>query len=169
MDKRAVIAIAAVIIIIAAGVPAYLYLSSYNDGTIRLSAADAPIMGGMSAVYITFSEIAMHSNGSSWSNFSISATTVNILNVSENASAFFSSISLPAGKYTMMRIMIQSVSVMILGNNVSFNLASHWCFVNHPFLVNPHSTLNVVLEFNLNECLNMQSKMFTPYVGVFVS
>lgn len=168
MKGKMAILLAVVIILVAAGALSYYYFS-YNKGSVRLSAADAPIMGGISGVFITFSDVEFHSNASGWLNYSITPVTVNILNVSINSPAYFANISLPIGKYTMIRIMIQSVTVNMFGTNYTFKMASHWGFLNHPFNVNSSSTTNIVLEFNLNSCLNMEAKVFTPYIGVIIS
>lgn len=168
MKVRTAILLGVIIILVAAGALSYYYFS-YNRGIVRLSAADAPMFGGIAGVYITFSDVEFHSNATGWLNYSITPVTVNILNVTVNSPAYFANITLPVGKYTMIRIMIQSVTVDIFGMNYTFKMASHWGFLNHPFNVNTSSTTNIILEFNLNSCLNMEAKTFTPYIGVIIS
>ena len=74
-----------------------------------------------------------------------------------------------AGNYTMIRLYLTSVSVEIAGVSVSFTLASHDAFINHPFTVTAHSTTNLNIEFNLSQDLNINSRIFTPSIGVVVS
>ncbi len=169
MQRKYTISIIALIVVVLILVPSYIYISNYNDGVIKFSAADSPITEGISGVYITFSQIEMHSNNSGWLDFSIPQTTINIFNFTINNPAFIASLNIPSGRYTMMRVYIKSVSVDLMGNNITLNLSSHWGFVNHPLVILAHSTSNVVLEFNLNECININSKIFTPYIGVFIS
>jgi len=64
-----------------------------------------------------------------------------------------------------IRLFVNKVTVEVLGANVTFTLASKFAFINHPFTVNAHSTTGIVIDFNLNQDLNLNSKIFTPNVG----
>jgi len=177
MSRKVTLTIVAVIVVVIASVGLYALIGSHNDGTLRLSAADAPVASGVTAVYITFSAVSLHksssgnssNNTSGWNNYTMSSTTINIYGVTINNSSFIGNISIPAGNYQMIRVYITAVSVMINGVNISFNLSSHFGFLNHPFKVTAGSTTNLIFEFNLNQCLNITSKIFTPYIGVVLS
>ncbi len=169
MVNKTVLATVVIVIIAVVVVGAYSAVTAYGHGTLKLSAADNPVNGGVTDVFITFSAISLHSNSSGWTNYTLSSKTVNIFGVSLNNSSFLGSISIPAGKYTMMRVYISAVSVEIAGMNESFNLSSHSAFLNHPFTVAASSTTSLTFEFNLTQCLNMNAKVFTPYIGVVAS
>jgi len=68
----------------------------------------------------------------------------------------------------MLRIYIQSVKVVTPVGNISLSLSSPFVFINHPINISVHSTTDVIIEFNLQQCINMESKVFTPYVGIFI-
>lgn len=170
MEKSAKAAIAVIIagVIIAAG--AFVYLNGFQQqkGTMKVYVQDAPI-GNATAVYVTFSAVAVHGNSTGWSNFTTGKTTVNILNLDTTNASLLKSVSLTAQKYTMIRLYIDSVNVTVLGQNVSLNLKAPFAFINHPFNVSAHSTTNVHIDFNLNNDINLQSRVFTPNIGVTVS
>jgi len=143
----------------------YGYFSTMNNGSLSIYVSDSP-NNMVSAVYITFSSIEIHGNQSGWMNYTIGQRTLNIFGTSVNNSVLLGNISLQPGKYTMIRLYITSVVVNIGGNNVTFNLSSNFVFINHPFTIQPHENFKFIVEFKLNECLNMQSRVFTPYIGV---
>ena len=165
--SKIIISVIVVIVLIAGGFT-YLNYFSGNNGTANVYVEDAPILN-VSAVVITFSSVSFHNNTSGWKNYSVKTTTVNILGLTTTNASLLSSITLHAGKYTMIRLYITSVTVKMLGVNVSFNLAAPYAFINHPFTVSAHSSTNINMEFNLSQDLNLNSKIFTPSVGVVVS
>ena len=181
MKKSILVAIAVAIVIVVAGVGIFEYATHYNTGTLKLSAADSPVLSSASAVYITFSAIELHSsqaggnsnnssgNSSGWTNYTFTSRTVNVFGVQLNNSSLFGTVSIPAGSYTMIRIYISSVTVTIAGTNESFHMSSHFGFINHPFTVSAGSTTNLIFEFKLSNCLNFSTMMFTPYLGVVMS
>ncbi|MEM0128421.1 MAG: DUF4382 domain-containing protein [Thermoplasmatales archaeon] len=166
MNRNSVIAIVAVAAVIIAGVAVYEYYGTV--GTLSISVADAPA-GNISAVYITFSSISLHSNSSGWINLSVGNKIVNIYGLTVNNSSFLGSFSLHSGKYTTLRVYVTNVSVVIGGVNETFHLASKFAFLNHPFYIAPHSATKFTLEFSLNQCLNERSMIFTPYIGIVES
>lgn len=167
--KTKVIAAIAVVVIIAAG--AYFgygfYMNSQNSGHMSISVADAGI-AGVSGVFITFDKVALHSNSSGWVNYSLATHTVNILNLTATNASLLTNISLHAATYTMIRLYITNVTVDILGLSENFTLNAPFAFINHPFRVSAHSTQDILIDFNLNQDLNINSKIFTPSVGFTV-
>lgn len=163
-------AIAIVVVLLAVGGGAYyaLYGANHSNGTLDISVYDAP-SPAVSAVYITFTNVSLHGNQTGWTNYSVGTQTVNILGLTATNASLLKGISLSAQKYTQIRLYIQSVNVTVNGANVSFNLASHYGFINKPFNVNPNSTTTISFAFNLNQDLNLNAKIFTPSVGSTVS
>ncbi len=157
-----------VIIAVIAGGFTYVNYSNSNTGKVNVFVEDAPILN-VSAVYITFTNVSLHNTSSGWSTYTVTTTTVNILNLTTTNASLLSSFSIKAGNYTMIRLYITSVNVKIAGLNVSFTLASHDAFINHPFTVSAHSTTSLNIEFNLSQDLNINSRIFTPSIGVVVS
>ncbi len=160
-------AIVIVVIVLVTGTVAYLGYFS-NTGTAKVYVQDAPI-SNVTAVYITFSEVALHGNKTGWANYSISSTTVNILGLTTTNASLLKSITLQAERYTMIRLYISSVNVSILGQNYTFTLSSPFAFINHTFVVSAHSSTAIHIEFNLSQDLNLNAKIFTPNIGMVVS
>ncbi len=143
------------------------YENSQNTGHVAISVADAP-MPGVSGVYITFSAVGIHSNTSGWVNYSVSTHTVDILNLTATNASLLANISLHPATYTMIRLYITKVTVDMLGIEVNFTLNAPFAFINHPFKVSAHSTQNIMIDFNLNQDMNLNAKIFTPNVGFTV-
>jgi hypothetical protein len=164
--KKSIVITSIIIILLLVGV-GYYYLADYNNGNMNIKVSDASITGIM-AVYITFNQVAVHGNKTGWTNYSFSPQTINILGLTINNSKSIGNFSLSAQKYTMLRIYIQSVKVVTPVGNISLSLSSPFVFINHPINISAHSTTDVIIEFNLQQCINMESKVFTPYVGIFI-
>ncbi|MEM0156337.1 MAG: DUF4382 domain-containing protein [Thermoplasmataceae archaeon] len=169
MSKSSKTAIAVVISALVISAGAYVYFSQYyNKGVMNVYVQDTPLTN-VNAVYVTFSAVAVHGNASGWVNFTTGKTTVNILNLDTTNASLLKSVSLSAQTFTMIRLYISSVNVTVLGINISLILSAPFAFVNHPFTVSAHSTTVVHIDFNLINDINLQSRVFTPYVGITVS
>jgi hypothetical protein len=163
------VAIAVIIAAVVVSAGAYVYISQYyNRGAMKVYVQDTPVIN-VNAVYLTFSAVSVHGNSSGWMNFSTGKTTINILNLDTTNASLLKSVSLSAQTYTMIRLYIYSVNVTVLGINISLNLSAPFAFINHPFTVSAHSTTVVHIDFNLINDINLQSRVFTPYVGITVS
>ncbi len=164
--SKIIISVIVVIALIAGGFT-YLNYSNSNTGKINVYVEDAPILN-VSAVYITFANVSIHNTSSGWNTYTLKTTTVNILGLTTTNASLLSSITIKAGNYTMIRLYLTSVHVEIAGVNMSFTLASPDAFLNHPFTVTAHLTTNLNIEFNLSQDLNINSRIFTPSIGVVV-
>lgn len=164
--KAAVIAV--VIVAVAAGTLTYMNFFGNSNGTLNVYVQDAPTTN-VSAVYITFSAVSVHGNQTNWTNYTVGKTTVNILNLTTTNASLLKSITLQAQKYTMIRLYISAVNVTVNGSNVSFALHAPFAFINHSFTVSKNSATQLNIDFNLNQDLNLQSKIFTPNIGMVVS
>ncbi len=155
--KKSILIIAIIVILLVAGI-GYYYLAGYSNGNIDIKVSDAPAVG-INAVY---------GNKTGWVNYSFTSLTINILGLTLNNSKTIGNFSLSAQKYTMLRIYIQSVSVLTSAGNISLSLSSPYVFINHPIDISPHSITQIIIEFNLQQSINMESKEFTPYVGMLI-
>lgn len=154
-----ILGIIVAVIVIAAGVLIY-YEFFDNGGSVNVKVADAPV--GASAVYITFKDVYVHSNSSGWQNFTVASKTIDILNLTTTNASLFGSISLKAGTYTMIKLAIVNVTVVMGGQHVNFTSANGYVDIVTPFTVSAHSTTNLIIEFNLTQDLNLMAKTFTP-------
>lgn len=167
----AIMAIAVVLIIIGGLFVFNSYVSNSNKtATVDMEVADLPVMNA-SAVYITFSAFALHGNNNTgWKNYSLphGNETVNILGLTASNASLLTSVKLTAQTYTMFRLYITNVTVVIAGVAINFTLASSFGFLNHPVTLTAGSTSTIVFEFNLTQDLNLSSHIFTPNLGIEV-
>lgn len=148
---------------------AFMYLNHFqSNGTVDVYVHDSA-NSNVSAVYITFMGVSLHSNNTGWTNYTVGKMTVNILDLTTTNASFLKSITLHPERYTMIRLYIQNVTVVVDGNSYNFTMADQYALINHPFVVSPHSVTNVSIDFNLKQDLNLNARMFTPYVGVAIS
>ncbi|MHB8360555.1 MAG: DUF4382 domain-containing protein [Thermoplasmataceae archaeon] len=167
MISKKIIAAVIIIIVIASGLLYYEY--GYNSGgKLNISVADTA-GPGVSAVFLTFTGIEVHSTGgnnsSGWQTFHISSTTINIYHVSITNASFLSSLNLSAGKYTQVKLELSKVVATINGINVSMTLSTPFALIIHPFTISAHSTTTMNIDFVLNASSMITSSMFTPVVG----
>jgi hypothetical protein len=157
-----------VIVVIMAGALLYYESQTGADGNLKISVADTPALG-ISAVYLTFNAVEVHSTGgnnsSGWKTYSIPTATINIYGVTMTNPAFLSSIALKAGKYTQIRLELTRVTAIISGSNLSMTLKTPFALVVHTFNISAHSTTTMVIDFTLNPSSMMTSSVFTPVVG----
>lgn len=163
--KAAIIAVVVVAVII--GSLGYYFLVPANS-RLSIEVADQPT-SDISAVYITFSTVALHGNTSGWKNYTLPTKTVDILGLTTSNASLLGTITLTPQKYTMLRIHIQNVTVVVAGVHINLTLASSFGFINHPFDISAHSSSDVIIEFDLQSDINLSSDIFTPSIGIFVS
>ena len=167
MKSKKIIAAVIIVILIAGGLLYYEF--GYNTGG-KLNVSVADLAGpGVSAVFITFTGVDVHSTGgnnsSGWHNYNLTATTINIFNVNMTNPSFLSSLSLSAGNYSQIRLNITEVVATIGGVNLTMKMASQYALVIHPFTISSHTTTNMVIDFKLNTASMMTSGQFTPVIG----
>jgi|ACXJ01.1.fsa_nt_gi hypothetical protein len=167
MKSKKIIAAAIIVILIAGGLLYYEF--GYNTGgKLNVSVADSA-GPGVSAVFITFTGVDVHSTGgnnsSGWHNYNLTATTINIFNVNMTNPSFLSSLSLSAGKYTQIRLDITKVVATIGGVNATMTMASQYAIVIHPFTISSHTTTNMVIDFTLNPASMIATSQFNPVIG----
>ena len=167
-SKKTLIVAIVVIALVGAGIY-YVYggnLSGSQNGTMQISAADAGL-AGVTAVYITFSNISVHSNTSGWQNITLKPVTINIFGVSMSNPSFLNSITLKAGKYTQFRFYLTDVHAVISGINTSIPMKAPFAFLTHSINITAGSTVHLVIDFNLQTDLQLTpgQNMFTPNIG----
>ncbi|MHB8397189.1 MAG: DUF4382 domain-containing protein [Thermoplasmataceae archaeon] len=164
MKKSKLITIIVVVVALI-GLGSFAYYEFFDQGgNVSLKVMDAP-MSGVSAVYLTFSQVAIHGTKTGWSNYTLASKTVNILDLTTSNASLLGSIKLTAQRYTQIRLYVQNVSVVMSGVSHSMKMMSNWADIIGTFNVSAHSTTTVIIAFNLNQELNMVSMTFTPVVG----
>ncbi len=165
MKKSKLITIIVVVVALI-GLGSFAYYEFFDQGgNVSLKVMDAPI-SGVSAVYLTFSHVAIHGTKTGWSNYTLASKTVNILHLTTSNASLLGSIKLTAQRYTQIRLYVQNVSIVMSGVSQNMTMSGgHWADIIGTFNVSAHSTTTVIIAFNLNQELNMVSMTFTPVVG----
>lgn len=83
-----------------------------STGTINLSLTDAPIVDedNVTGVFITVTQIQYHTSGgwSTLSDFNTSLNPINLLDLQEGTALSLATSTLPAGKYTQLRFLLEA-------------------------------------------------------------
>lgn len=138
--------------------------SSPQSGTANFFVYDAPL-DNVSAVYLNFSAVALHGVQTGWTNYSVSNHSIDILNLSSANASLLNSLKLTPQSYTMIRLYMQNVTVTVNGVNETFRMASSTALINHPFNISANGVMNLKIQFNLNQDINVNGKVFTPVIG----
>ena len=152
--SRKRIALAIVLVVIIAGaVAGFLF---YAPSNVQLSIRDppqSPYDSSITAIYVTFTSIEVHTtnagNDSGWHTIATGAT-VNLFTVL-NVSNVLGKSSVPAGKYTELRLNISELAVTISGVNITYTIPGGSFKV--PILnggFQAHSALTVNVELDLS-------------------
>ncbi len=138
--------------------------SSPQSGFANFYVYDAPSYN-VSAVYMNFSSISLHGVQTGWTNYTVSNRSINVLGLTSANASLLGNISVSVENYTMIKLYITNVTVTVNGVNETFKMASQYALVNHPFIVTANGTVNVQIQFDLNQDVNVHGRMFTPLVG----
>jgi hypothetical protein len=125
-------------------------------------------------VNVTFSEVQVHqasgTNDSGWQTISTNNGTIDLAALT-NVSKLPASKAIRSGKYTQIRIVVDSASGTILnGKSVTFNVPSGELKTTHPFNLSAGGTKKLTLEIDLQRSIihNASGWIFTPLLGVVV-
>lgn len=127
---------------------------SPENGYIVVHLTDAP--ANFDAVNITFSEISAHID-SEWVTIHLKAdSTVNLLDWTNGKSIILGQAEIPAGHYTQVRLKIKAAEIVV--DNKTFPLdvpsgAQSGLKFGLNFTINPGSTYELVLDFDVNKSI----------------
>lgn len=127
---------------------------SSENGYIIIHLTDAP--ADFDAVNITFSEISAHLD-SEWVTIQLQAdSTVNLLDWTHGRSMILGLGEVPAGFYTQVRVKIKAAEIVV--DNETFPLdvpsgAQTGLKLGLNFTINPGSTYELVLDFDVNKSI----------------
>jgi len=123
---------------------------------------DAP-NPAIDAAYVAISDVAVHKTGGSW--FSVLAAPVNLdlLDLQNGVTALLGEISLEPGKYTQIRLTVDSGEVESGGEVYMVDIPSHEIKINDNIEVCGGGELEVVIDFDAEKSLsyNQGRDLFT--------
>jgi len=171
--KNMAISAGIAVLVIAAGVGAFLLLNSPEEtGRVTIFVKNAP--DDWSHINVTFSEVRIHqanaSNGTGWRSLKIMNGTVDLTDL-VNVSALLAAGNVSAGKYTQIRIVVINVTgEMTDGTKVNFTVPSGELKTTHPFNVVAGHTVSLTLDIDLSRSIvhNANGWKFTPVLGPIV-
>ena len=158
------------LIIVVGGVGIYL-MGSKSAGTATVSIYVKDLPDDWTHVNVTFSEVRIHAasagNESGWHSLPLKKQTVDLASFA-NMSELLASGNVRAGKYTQIRIVVESVTgTMANGTIVNFTVPSGELKTTHPFNVTAGHTETLTLDFNLSHSIvqNSSGWIFKPVLG----
>lgn len=166
------VAIAFIVVVGAFGI----YLANSNStstGKVSIMVKDLP--DDWMHVNVTFSEVSIHQasdgNSSGWHNLTFASQTIDLASL-VNISELLASGNVGTGKYTQIRIVVESVvGIMMDGSMVNFTVPSGELKTTHPFNVTAGQTTTLTVDIDLSHSIvhNASGWMFKPVLGSVTS
>ncbi len=167
-SMKAVLAIAVAAIVTIGAVGVFLVVSSPSTGKVTIMVKDLP--ADWTHVNVTFSEVRIHqadTNDSGWINLSMPGGSID-LKALVNVSELLASGNVGTGKYTQIRIVVESVvGTLANGTLVEFTVPSGELKINHPFNVTAGETTTLTVDIDLDKSIieNRPGWKFKPVLG----
>jgi hypothetical protein len=168
--RTAILALAIALIVVVGGVGIYL-MGSKSAGTATVSIYVKDLPDDWTHVNVTFSEVRIHAasagNESGWRTLAIQKQTIDLASLT-NMSELLATGNVGAGKYTQIRIVVESVTgTMANGTIVNFTVPSGELKTTHPFNVTAGHTETLTLNFDLSHSMvyNASGWIFKPVLG----
>lgn len=132
-------------------------------GTLALSLTDAPLEN-VEALEVTITDIAVHTAGgqmaetnttaplAGWNVISEETQTFDLIEIKDTTVPLGTS-DLPIGKYTQVRLTVESATATIDGEEYDVNVPSGVIKLNHPFDILAGVTTSLTLDFDAEQSL----------------
>jgi hypothetical protein len=170
--NKAILAIVVAIVVIVGAFGVYVATRPSETGRVSIMVKDLP--DDWTHVNVTFSEVQIHQadddNNSGWHNLTIASQTIDLA-VLVNVSELLASADVGPGKYTQIRLVVDSVTgTMANGTVVNFTVPSGELKTTHPFNVTAGQTTTLTLDFDLEKSIvvNAQGYKFKPVLGSII-
>jgi len=132
---------------------------SGDSGYMIVHLTDAPAF--FDAVNITFSDISFHLD-SVWVKIRKKPITVNLLDWTDGKTMVLGEGEIPAGHYTQLRLLIESGEVVIQNQTYPLPIPSGVLKFGPEFTVEPGSTYELVLDFDVNRSIVRMGSRKSP-------
>jgi len=133
-----------------------------NTGTLKISLTDAP--AAYDSVVIVFSEISAHID-SDWVHVKQEPVRVNLLDWSNGETFLLGSADVPAGKYTQIRIKIDSAFIGVNGEVHELTVPSGsktGLKLGPQFTITEGSTYSIILDFDASRSIVVMGPKKNP-------
>ncbi len=141
-----------------------------TEGKVIYSITDATAdLSTISEINMTVTSAEMHSEANGWATVTTTPYTYNLLALkANNENSFLASISVPAGTYNQVRLMVSSVMIKMKNGTVKeAKLPSGELKINTNLVVNGGETSSINFDFMASKSLHMTGNggyIFAPVV-----
>ncbi|MDG7008475.1 MAG: DUF4382 domain-containing protein [Nitrososphaerota archaeon] len=146
MKASVAMAAAVVVVVVALGVVAALFLMS-PSGYLVVGVTDAPSTGSVTHIYLTITDLTLQGSGNSSTSYRVNSTTFDLLELT-NVTRMLGKNSVPAGNYTMIRFSVTNAVATVSGTNETLTVPSGEIKVPFHFTVASGKTTAVVLDIS---------------------
>ena len=128
-----------------------------RKGRLRLLLTDAPLQA--QEVWVTLSQIDMHTTTEGWISFAPGETTLDLLKLQGGQQALLEEALLPAGKYTQIRLLVaDSWLIDLQGQRCEVKVPSDKVKLQVQFDLEADTTTRLLLDFDAERSLKITQK-----------
>jgi Domain of unknown function (DUF4382) len=128
-----------------------------HRGKLVLLLTDAPIQA--SEVWVTLSEIDLHSTGAGWQSLPPEMETFDLLKLRGGQQALLEQATLSAGKYTQIRLrVLDSYLIDLSGQRCEVKVPSDKIKIPAQFTIEADTTTRLVLDFDAEKSVHITQK-----------
>lgn len=138
-----------------------------NTGTLVMKITDAPSDLKIEKALITVSEVQVHkasenevensTDESGWSTVVIESKTYDLIQIKDVAVGLGNA-TLPAGKYTQVRLTLEKAIVTINGKDYDLTVPTDRVKLTKGFTIEANKTTTLTLDFNAQESIKVNGK-----------
>ncbi|PIN95137.1 hypothetical protein COU53_00910 [Candidatus Pacearchaeota archaeon CG10_big_fil_rev_8_21_14_0_10_30_48] len=162
-----------IVLVVIAGL-AY-FLTRQGSGSLILQITDAPSDLNISKALVTISKVQVHASGDNtteaeWITIVDNAQTFDLIAI-KDVKTFLGSTNLSEGKYTQIRLSVDSAAVTINGIDQTLEIPSKVVKLIHPFTISADKDVILTLDFNAQESIRSTGKdkyIMNPTIKVLV-
>lgn len=175
MKGETIAVVVAAVLVVGSGI--YYFGFDTSTGTLNVNVTD-PLPQGWNSVYVNISSISIHNSNGSGSGIAVKTfSTPMTVNLSDatTTSLFLASLSLPSGRYQMIRLNITGAYGVYQGahgtHTYQFKLVNNTVDVAGQFSIAHGATTTVILDFNSAQAIHGNPNtgfIMTPVVSLEV-
>ncbi len=162
MKTTTVVVAVVLVAIVLGGIGASIYLTK-PTGYLVIGVKDAPSTNGVTALYLTITDIKLQGEGNASATYKVNATTFNLLKL-VNITKMLGKNTVPAGNYTMVRFTVTAATATISGSNKTLTVPSGEIKVPLHFTIASGKTTTVVLDISADMTAISASHNLRPTV-----
>jgi Domain of unknown function (DUF4382) len=157
--KGILIGVIIVLVVIAGAV---YFMTRGGTGSLILQITDAPSDLNISKAQVTISQVQVHASGDNtteagWITVVDQPQTFDFIAI-KGVKSFLGSTNLSDGKYTQIRLSVDSATATINGKDQALEIPSKVVKLVHPFTISANKDVVLTLDFNAQESIHSTGK-----------